>query len=290
MRASLSLDDMAVFAAVVREGSFTAGGRALGMTKQSVSERVARLEERLGAQLIVRSTRRQKLTDVGIEYARGCAVVVAQASAANLLAQQAQHHPMGLLRVTCPVGLSRPLVMPVIEEYRRIHSGVTFEVLVEERVLDLIKEEIDLGIRVGTASSSPIYVSRPLFEANGVFVASREFIERHGEPRTADELRRLPCVARRGDTRWRIQDEDVDVTPSVTVNTVFGSIDAALAGLGIATVPEMVVREELASGRLRVLFGTPARRMKFVAVWPSRRLSIKVRTFLELLMQRARDL
>lgn len=290
MRTTITLDDMAVFSAVVREGSFTAAGRALGLTKQSVSERVARLEAELGVQLLLRSTRRQQLTEIGVEYARECASITAQAADANLRAHQAQHQPSGVVRVTCPVGLSRPLVMPAIEAYRRIHPKVTFDVLVEERVVDLIKEEIDLAIRVGTHSSSPSYVLRPLFDSEALFVASRELIERHGEPRTAADVRRFPCVLRRKSDRWTIHGEEVPVTATVVVNTVFGAADAAVAGLGIAAVPALVIRDELASGRLRALFGHRARPMRFYAVWVARRLPVKVRTLLELLSQQARSL
>jgi DNA-binding transcriptional LysR family regulator len=290
-RASLySLDDMAVFAAVAREASFTSAGRALGMTKQSVSERVARLEARLGVQLMIRSTRRLHMTDIGAEYARACTAIVAHADSANLIAHQAQHRPTGLLRVTCPVGLSRPLVMPTIEEYRRIHPGVDFEVAIEERVLDLIKEGIDLGIRVGTDSSSPSYMTRPLFENEAVFVASRELVERHGEPRTAADVRRLPRIVRRNEQAWTVHGESIPIAGALVVNTVFGVADAAIAGLGIAAVPQLIVRDEIASGKLRVLFGHPARQMRFFAVWPARRLSVKVRTFLELLTHKAREL
>lgn len=290
MHDRISLDDMAVFAMVAREGTFTAAGRALGVTKQSVAERIARLEERLGVQLLVRSTRGARLTDIGTEYARSCTAVTAQADAANLLAYQAQHRPTGLLRVTCPVGLARPLVMPAIEDYRRIHPAVTFEVIVEERVIDLVKEEIDLALRVGTATSSPAYMTRPLFEGDAVFVASREIVERYGELRTAADARRVPWIMRRGDRSVKIEAHEVAVDPAVVVNTVFGCVDAALAGLGVAAVPELVVRDEIERGKLRVVFGHPARRMRFVAVWPARRLSIKVRSLLELLAQRARDL
>ena len=215
MKGTGSLDDMAVFAAIVREGSFTAGARALGVTKQSASERVARLEARLGVQLLVRSTRRLSVTEIGAEYARACAEIVASADAANLMAHHAQRHPTGQVRVTCPVGLSRPLVMPAIDDYRRVHPGVTFDVVIEERVLDLVKEGIDLAIRVGTTSSSPAYVARPLFSSDAVFVASREFIARHGEPRTAADARRLPMITRRGERTWTIHDEEIAVTGAV---------------------------------------------------------------------------
>jgi DNA-binding transcriptional LysR family regulator len=289
-KAAVKLDDMATFAAVVREGSFTGAARAFGITKQSISERIARLEDELGVQLLVRSTRSLRLTEIGEQYHRACAGIVAQAETANVIAQQAQHHPSGVLRVTCPVGLSRPLVMPTIEEYRRIHPAVTFEVLVEERVVDLIEEGLDLAIRVGSTSSSPTYMSRPLFDGDAVYVASHAYLERHGEPKTPSELGAHTCVLRRGDTIWKIQGEDVPVGGAVVTNTVFGVADAVLAGLGIGALPELVVRDEVAAGQLRVLFGAPARRMRFFAMWPSRRLSLKVRSFLDLLACHAREL
>lgn len=277
---------MAVFAAVAREGSFTRGANALGVTKQTASERVAKLEAHLGVQLLVRSTRQLRLTVIGEEYARTCVGLVAQAENANLVARQSQLHPTGVLRVTCPVGLARPLVMPALEEYRRMHPSVSFEVLIEERVVDLVAEHIDLAVRVGTDTSSPLYVTRPLFEADAVFVASREFLARHGEPRTVAEARALPHVVR-GIARPR-NSETLDA--AVCVNTVVGVADAVRAGLGIGVVPSLIVADELASGKLRVLFGHPARRMRFVAVWPARRLPTKTRVLLDILLKRARGL
>jgi DNA-binding transcriptional LysR family regulator len=281
---------MATFAAVVHAGSFTAAARALGITKQSVSERISRLEGRLGVQLLVRSTRALRLTDVGEHYHQACAAIVAKAEEADLLANQAQLKPTGTLRLTCPVGLSRPLILPTVAEYRRIHPGVQFEVLIEERVVDLIKEHIDLAIRVGTQSSSPTYVAKPLFETNAVFVASRELLEKYGEPRTAAELRKLPFITRGDQEVWTVLGEEVRFESATRVNTVFGLADAAVAGLGVAVVPALVVRDEIASGKLRALFGHPARTMKFTAVYPARRLTVKVRSFLDLLVRRARDI
>lgn len=115
---------MAVFAAVARDGSFTAAARSLAVTKQNVSERISRLEASLGVQLVIRSTRALRLTDAGQHYAEACTSIVEQADTANRAAQRAQMSVAGTMRVTVPVGLGPILIFPMLREYRLLHPGV----------------------------------------------------------------------------------------------------------------------------------------------------------------------
>jgi DNA-binding transcriptional LysR family regulator len=284
-----SLDDLAVFAAVVREGSFTAAGRRLGITKQSISERVSKLEERLGVQLLVRTTRALKLTEVGTRYHESCAAIVAQADQADREARQGQQHAAGTVRVTSPIGLGAPLLMPVVEELRRLHPDVRVEVVLDETIVDLVRDGVDLAIRAGSVESTQTFIARRLFETYRAIVASPAYLSAHGKPAKPSALAKQPCVSRRRGDTWTIEGKRVAIDGVVSVNTFEACRDAALAGIGIAQIPMPIVFEDLRAKRLEMLF-RPTRGITFTALWPSKRLPVRVRLFYELLARRATEL
>jgi len=283
---SSSLGDMTVFAALARDGSFTAAARTLGITKQSVSERIARLEKQLGVQLVIRSTRALRLTDAGQHYGEACVAIVAQAEAADRAAQQAQQRVTGSIRLTAPVGLGAILIFPVVREYRLLHPAVRIEVIVDERIADLVREDVDLAVRAGAVSSTPSFVARSLFVTDCVYVASPGYLRRSGRPARGDELASHACIAREPRTSWKVDGHAIAIAAQVIVNTFDAARDAALADNGIAQIPIPVVFEDLRAGRLEVLFG-PGRSFTISAIWPARRLPVRVRLLLELLGRRA---
>lgn len=283
------LAEMAVFAAVVNEGSFTAGARRLGVTKQSVSERITRLEQRLGVQLLVRTTRALRLTEAGTRYHEACAAIVVQAEQADREARSAQQHATGLVRVTSPVGLAAPLLVPVAREFRRLHPGVRLDLIFDETVVDLVRSGIDLAIRAGSIESSATLIAKRLFESVRVVVASPAYLAEHARPTEPRELERLPCVTRRHNDTWLIDGERIEVASALTVNTFEAAREVALAGVAIAQVPAPIVSDDLRAGRLQSLL-RPTRGIVFTALWPSKRLPARVRLFQELLAQRATQL
>jgi DNA-binding transcriptional LysR family regulator len=282
------LADMSVFAAVVRDGGFTAAARSLGLTKQSVSERIARLEQRLGVQLLIRSTRALRLTEIGARYHEACTAIVAQAEQAESDARQAQHHPVGIVRVTAPVGLGAPLLVPTVRELRRLHPDVRVELVLDETIVDLIRDGVDLALRAGSVESTPTFFARTLFETFTVVVASPAYLVEH-RPREARELAHLPCIARRRADTWNVEGQRVAIDGVVTVNTFEAARDAALAGIGIAQIPMPIVLDDVRTGRLEILFA-PTRRFTFTALWPAKRLPMRVKLFHELLGRRALEL
>jgi DNA-binding transcriptional LysR family regulator len=281
-----SLDEMVVFAAVVREGGFTAAARVLGVTKQTVSERIARLEARLEVQLLARSTRAIQLTQVGERYYESCAAIVAQAEEADRIAQSSHRQPVGRLRVTCPVGLAQ-MLLPVIAEYRRAHPRVRVDLVASEQLLDLIRDGIDVAVRPGTVRRSSSLIGRSLCEIDMVLVASPAVLAAHGEPATVEDLRALPCIAQRGQVVWTVGGGTIEVDPALTTNTFEAACQAALLDLGVAKVPSALVADDLRAGRLRLLFGQPLEKIRFSVVWPARRLPQKSRMFVDLLVRRA---
>lgn len=283
------LDDMAVFAAVVHEGSFTAAARRLGVTKQSVSERVARLEQRLAVQLLVRTTRALRLTDAGERYHEACTAIVRQADLADREARQAQQQAAGTVRVTAPVGLGGALLVPAAREFRRLHPRIHLELVLDESIVDLVRAGIDLALRTGSLESTPSFVARRLFETFSILVASPAYLTEHGRPAHARALEQLPCVVRRRNDTWVIDGERIPVDGVLTVNTFEGAREIALAGIAIALVPAPIVLDDVRAGLLVPLYRTE-RRITFTALWPSRRLPLRVRLFHDLLVHRAAQL
>jgi DNA-binding transcriptional LysR family regulator len=278
--------DMLLFAAVVREGGFTRAARGLGLTKQTVSERIAKLEERLGVRLLERTTRRLRTTDAGATYYERCAVIAAQIEEANAEVQRRQAEPVGLLRVSAPVLYGRQFLAPIVADYMGRYPRVRVEVVLSDRRVNLVEEGFDLAIRVGELDDSSL-TARRLGEGYLYCVASPGYLLKHGTP-TARTLREARCIGTRPFETWEVGGVQTKIEPVLVVNDLEVACDAAIAGLGITRVPALVCREAVRARRLRVLFGGEQAVVRPVyAVYPSRRhLPAKVRMFLDALAAR----
>ncbi|MBL9040637.1 MAG: LysR family transcriptional regulator [Myxococcales bacterium] len=277
----ISPSDMLLFAAVVREGSFTAAARQLGITKQTASERIAKLEGRLGVRLLERNTRHIRLTDVGCTYHDRCSSIATQIEEANNEVQHCQSEPVGLLRVSAPVLYGRRFLMPVITDFLRRYSKVRVEVVLADRRVHLLEEGIDLTIRIGPLEDSSL-AARKLGEGWMYYVASPAFLSTHGIPH-AKSLATVRCVGMSSSEMWEIGGVKSKIEPILVVNDLEMACDAATAGLGLARLPSLVCRDAVLDGRLRILFGSePTSRRPVYALYPSRQyLPAKVRIFLD---------
>lgn len=275
--------DMLLFAAVVREGGFTRAAKQLGITKQTVSERIARLEERLGARLLERTTRKLRVTDTGAAYYERCAAIAQQIDAANDEVQARRSEPMGRLRVSAPVLYGRRFLAPVVACYMQRHPKASVEIVLADRRIDLVAEGLDLAIRIGRLDDSSL-TARKLGEGHVYYVASPEHLAAHGLP-TVHALRTARCIGTRAHETWEVEGVHAKVEPILVVNDLEIACDAAVAGIGIARLPGLVCREPVLDGRLRVLFPAASGAVQPVyAVYPSRRyLPATVRAFLEAL-------
>lgn len=280
---SVSPSDLLLFAAVVREGSFTRAARLRGITKQTVSERIARLEEQLGVRLLERTTRRLRVTDAGATYSERCAAIAAQIDEANSEVQRRQLEPVGLLRVSAPLLYGRRFLAPVVADYLGRYPRTRVEVVLADRRVDLIGEGFDLAIRIGHLDDSSLAV-RKLGEGALYYVASPRFLAAHGTP-SARELGAARCVGVRPFETWTAAGVTVKLEPVLVVNDLEVACDAAIAGVGITRLPAIVCREAVRDGRLRVLFGPePALLQPVYAIYPSRQyLPAKVRLFVDAL-------
>ncbi len=275
--------DMLLFAAVVRAGSFTAAARQLGITKQTASERIAKLEAQLGVRLLERTTRRLRLTDAGAGYYERCAAIGAQIDDANLEVQRRQAEPVGLLRVSAPTLYGRRFLAPVIAAFLERHPAVRIEVVLADRRVNLIDEALDLAIRIGGPGDAGL-VARKLGLGHVYYVASPGFLARHGAP-TATSLRATRCIGIRPFETWELDGVVTRIEPVLVVNDLEVACEAAIAGVGVAQLPALVCRDAVAAGRLQVLFGPePALERAVYAVYPSRQyLPAKVRLFIDAL-------
>lgn len=276
---------MILFAAIVREGSFTRAARGLGITKQTASERIAKLEAQLGVRLLVRSTRRLRATDVGADYSEKCSAIAAQIDEANREVQRQQSEPTGVLRVSTPVLYGRRYLGPVVASFLARFPDVRIELVLADRRVNLVDEGFDVAIRIGKMQDSALSV-RKLGQGYVYFVASPGYLATHGTP-SRDTIRGARFVGTKPSETWEMFGVRMRIEPALVVNDLEVACDAAIAGVGITRVPGLVCRAAVARGELEVLFGPdPALLTPVYAVFPSRRhLAAKSRIFIDALAE-----
>ncbi|WP_137919190.1 LysR family transcriptional regulator [Hydrogenophaga sp. 2FB] len=288
------LNDMLLFAEVVERGGFAAAGRALGMPKSRISRRVAALEAELGVRLLQRTTRKLSLTDVGETYLRHCQALRESAQAAADAVAEVQTEPRGTIRVVCPVTLAQTVLGGVMHIYLARHPQVRVEMEVNNRVVDLVKEGVDVALRVRlTLEESGSLVIKRLDDARSVLVASPAQLARQGTPVTLEEVSRLDSVAMSTTdgvvsirlTNAQGREAVLRHTPRYVADDLLALKLAVLGGAGMCWLPDYMCEEELRNGQLvRVLpdWTTPVGVVH--AVFPSRRgMSPAVRSFLDFL-------
>ena len=288
----MDLNEILVFVKIVKAGSFTSAAQALGMPKSTVSRKLSELEDRLGTRLIQRTTRKLSLTEVGHAYYRNCERIVSQLEEAELAVTNTQAEPRGLLRITAPLNFG--FLGEIIAEFLNNNPHVQMELMCTDRMVDIVEEGFDIGIRAGRLSDSTL-IARSLGAGRGVTVASPAYTKLHGEPGTPDDLRDHACIlfgAGREGRSWKLQSgsraQELPLRPRMLVNDLEIMREAALAGVGVALLPAHHCADDLEAGRLlRILPEWTTPETPTFAVYPStRHLSPKVRAFLDLLQQR----
>ncbi len=288
------LNDMLYFAEVVERGGFAAAGRALGLPKSRLSRRVAGLEAQLGVRLLQRTTRKLSLTDVGETYLRHCQALRESAQAAADAVAHAQTEPRGTIRVVCPVTLAQTVLADVMPIYLTRHPQVRVEMEVNNRVVDLVKDGVDVALRVRlTLEDSGSLVVKRLDEARSVLVASPALLARQGTPGTLEKASGLDSVAMSavdGLVSVRLSNVEgreavLQYRPRFIADDLLTLKLAVLGGSGMCWLPDYMCEDELLNGRLvRLLpeWSTPVGVVH--AVFPSRRgLTPAVRSFLDFL-------
>jgi DNA-binding transcriptional LysR family regulator len=284
---AVDLNEILIFAKVVDAGSFVGASRELDVPKSTVSRKVSELEERLGARLLQRTTRKLSLTDVGRTFYQHAARVVAELEEAERAVNRMQESPRGLLRVTMPLNFG--WLAPIVSSFLRRYPEVQVELVGAERVVDLVEEGFDVAIRVGPLRDSSL-IARGLGSLASYLVASPAFLRRHGTPKSPEQLERFACVVfGAGPERSRFtltragKATTVSVDARLIVNDFEFLEDAARSGHGIASLPVFRCIDDIRSKKLRrVLPQWCTRSIELHAVYPStRHLSPKVRAFLD---------
>ncbi|HRE88028.1 MAG TPA: LysR family transcriptional regulator [Myxococcota bacterium] len=285
MQRAIDPNLMILFSRVVDAGSFTAAARALGLTKQTVSERVLRLEEALGARLLERTTRSLRPTDLGARYHAECRALAAQIDEANRLVDADLSHPSGRVRVSLPVVFGRHFLAPALAGYCERFPEVTVEVSLADRHVDLVAEGFDLAIRVGEVRGQGLVVRR-LGEGHVHYVASPGFVANNPRLRFAD-LPKMPTIGMQATETWSFRGRTLEVEPKVVVNELEVVCELAVSGLGVGRVPDLVHGPLTDRGELVLLFGGAIAFTRPIhVVLPSRRfLPLKVSALVDALTE-----
>ena len=270
---------------MVAYGSFSAAATRLGVAKSSVSRRVASLEQRLGARLLQRSTRRLALTEVGERYHLRVTEALDGLRSAEDAVREVQDEPRGELRVTAPVDLGGLLGI-LLAEFRATHPKVEINATLTQRRVDLVREGFDVALRAGELQDSSL-LARKVEGGESVVVASPSFLKQHRSPSTLEQAATLPWVLFRGNNgQMPLPWTDAAGEPLVVKGSItgdeFGFVHAAsVAGAGIGVMPRFVAEESLRKGILVRLFPElPPVRTPLALVFPSREfMPAKVRAF-----------
>jgi len=247
--------DYALFAAVVEMGSISAAGQRLGLSPAAASKRLAALEERLGARLVHRTTRRLSTTQAGQAFYEEVRAILAAAEAAEARVSGRAERPAGLLRVSAPTSFGRLHVAPHLPAFLDLYPQVSAELLLDDGYSDLLADRIDVAIRIAPAPESAALATRLLAPNHRVLCAAPRYLEAHGAPASLGDLAGHRLLAARHQSPWRLEGTDgkqsVEVESIVATNSSEVVRELCLAGTGIALRSTWDVGAELASRALR---------------------------------------
>jgi DNA-binding transcriptional LysR family regulator len=293
-----ALAEIAVFVRVVEAGSFTAAAERLKLSKSVVSRHVTRLEDRLGARLLNRTTRRLSLTDVGRVFYERSRRGLSEVEEARLEVARLEESPRGTLRVNVPMSFGILHVAPALPDFLEQYPQLAVTMELDDRKVDLVAEAFDVAIRISDLPDSSL-VARRLGPCRHVVCAAPEYLERRGRPRKPEDLRDHNVITypyQESAKEWHFIGPDdapvaVRVGGSLEVTNSLALRAALLGGAGVTRTPTFVVGADLAAGALVPLL-TEYRTLEvsIYAVYPQRRhLSPKVRAFVDFIAARIAD-
>ena len=287
--------DMAAFVRAVELGGFSLAARELGLTPSAISKLVTRLEDRLGVRLLNRTTRRLALTPEGEAYFHRSQRILADIAEAENEVARFRAQPKGALRVNVGTAFGLHQLAPALPEFLARNPEMQVELTLTDRVVDLIEEGADLGIRLGTLADSSL-VARKICELERVVCASPAYLRKHGTPRKPGDLLKhnCLCVAYAPSLhRWPFAARDgvqhVDVSGNASASSAEALLQLALAGLGIIRLSDVIVGEAIREGKLVPLLQDVhhSEPLPLHAVYPQgRHRSPKVAAMVEFLVER----
>jgi DNA-binding transcriptional LysR family regulator len=282
---------MRAFVEIADRGSLTAAADALGKAQPTMVRTLANLEADLGTRLLRRTTRRLSLTEEGRGYLARCRAILADVEEAELALASGDTEPRGELRVTAPVTFGQLHVAPAIVAFLETYSKVRVELLLLDRVVNLLEEGIDLAVRIGDLADSSM-IANPVGTMRRVVVASPSLLARLGEPATPDDLEGQPCIQFRGLTttdRWRFsvgkRDWSVPVVSPFGTNQATPAVEACAAGLGFGRFLAYQTAPWVESGTLRIVLAEfePAPAPVSLIYTDARLMTPRVRVLLDFL-------
>lgn len=294
-----SLLGMEVFVRVVRTGSFSAAARSLNQTPSAVSKQIGRLEDRLGARLLNRTTRRLGLTEIGAAFHERAQRILSEVEDAEQAVSRLNEAPRGTLRLDVPTSFGRRYIAPLVPGYLTRFPEMRIDMTLNDRYIDPLEEAVDLIVRIGELSDSSL-IARRLARNRRVVCGAPGYFVRHGLPERPADLARHNCLvytyrAARNDWPFVCREradaapEVVRVAGNLETNNVEALRDAALAELGLGLFPLWLAGPDLAAGRLvRALPSFHVPDSAVHAIYPpGRHLSPKVRSFVDFLAEEA---
>jgi len=287
------LQSLLAFAETAKRGGFAAAGRELGCTPSTVAKAVGRLEASLGLRLFHRTTRQVTLTGDGERLFQRCQRILAELDDMQADAGNSRGAPAGTLRIDMPLAYGRRVVLPILARLLQQHPGLGLDARLSDAFVDLVKDRLDVAIRIGALQDSSLVARRFATQAL-VLVAAPGYVDAHGAPRSIEELAahrhllfRLPGRGNDRPQQFTVRRQPVSWLPANGLRFDDGEamVRAAALGLGIAQVPDYMAHDDLAAGRLVELL--PRHRpppMPIHAVMPGNRMvPARVRVLLDAL-------
>jgi DNA-binding transcriptional LysR family regulator len=288
--------DMRALVGVVDSGTFNGAAKRLKVSPAMITSHINSLEERLGIQLLSRTTRKVNLTEAGRTFYERCTRILAEVDEAESIASALQVTPRGTLRLNTSVALAR-LVAPLITEYVKLYPEVAFDLVMTDRMADLVEKGFDLALRAGPLPDSSL-MARRIGLGRLVLCASPAYLVEHDAPTMPADLAAHNCLLALNsfpDSGWRFIGADgehnITATGNLRTNSVEALRMAALAGQGIALLPAVIIAVDIRAGNLvQLLPEFRTNEAVIQAVYPSNRyLSAKARTFIDFLIRRLRE-
>jgi len=286
-------DAVEAFVTVIREGSFSAAARRLGVSPSHVSRQVAELEKRLGTPLLFRTTRSIRISEAGDQYFQQCHQLLEGFLSAEEAISQAQKEPAGSLRVTCATTFGERFLAPTLNDFVKRYPRIKLDLHLTNRQTDLITEGYDLAVRMGSLKDSSL-LSRRLCNRREYLCASPDYLQHHGMPHTLAELSGHNCLL--GSNPWWLfsengQRRELKVSGNWRSNSGPALLDAVCKGLGIAQLPDYYVEPLLAKGELVSML--EQYRYPFSGVWlvypQAKQRSVKLQLLIDFLVERYRQ-
>ena len=288
-----TLTSIKVFRHVVESGSFVSASERLDLSTAMVSKHVMNIEKRLGVRLLNRNSRKLSLTEPGRVYLERCKNILDDLEQTELELASLNAVPRGTLRLTCPSWLAQQRFADLMAGLRRRYPEILVDVSFEDRLVDLVEESFDLALRVISKpeSLSQEFIARPVRPLPHYVAASHEYLERHGAPKSPEDLAQHDCVAVGNAESWVFNGpkgvQEVPARVVMRYRSIAGVANAVAAGIGLARVPGIVLEDPVFKNvLLPVLSQYPLETPTLYLVYTSRKyLPLKIRTFIDFVFE-----